>query len=480
LEGRRLPEPKLPGEAVSVNWTLRHVAKLLKGETLDGDGVRLSGVSTDSRAVRPGDLFVALRGTSHDGADFVADAAAGGAAAAVVAKEVPENVPQILVADTLEALRILARARRKEFRGPVVAVTGSCGKTTTKDLIASVLSRKFRVRVAPGNYNNEVGVPVSILALADDDEALVLELAVSAPGEMAPLADAATPTVGVITNVAPTHLEFFGDVNAVRREKMALLNYVKPGGTAVLNADDPLVASVAGELVNGVKVVTFGAGPDANVRAGNLTAEGFRGSTFELAGGARVELPLPGQYNVMNALAAAAVGYVLGVPEEDIAAGLSSYRGRGLRSRVVTDGRGATYFVDCYNSSPQAAKAALAAVAAAPAEGRRVAVLGDMLELGATRESAHRDVGEFAAAAGFDVVVGLGDGGRLIAEGARGGGLAAEAALYFEDKGELARFLAERLRAGDVVLVKASRGVRLEEVLDELGVDRKEDDGCST
>ncbi len=465
---------------MSVNWTLREVARLLKGETLDGDGIRVSGVSTDSRSVRPGDLFVALRGASRDGGDFVADAAARGAAAAVVAKEVPETIPQILVADTLEALRILARARRKEFAGPVVAVTGSCGKTTTKDLIAAVVSRKYRVRVAPGNYNNEVGVPLSILALEGDDEALVLELAVSAPAEMAPLADAAAPTVGVITNVAPTHLEFFGNVEAVRREKMALLNYVKPGGTAVLNADDPLVASAASELVNGVKVVTFGTDPNANVRAGNLTAEGFRGSTFELAGGTKVELPLPGSYNVMNALAAAAVGYVLGVPEEDIAAGLSSSRGRELRSSVVIDGRGVTFFVDCYNSSPQAAKAALAFVATAPAEGRRVAVLGDMLELGAARESAHRDVGEFAATAGFDVVAGLGEGGRLIAEGARAGGMAPEAAPHFGDKGALARFLAERLKAGDVVLVKASRGVRLEEVLDELGVDRKEDDGCST
>ncbi|MEE9458113.1 MAG: UDP-N-acetylmuramoyl-tripeptide--D-alanyl-D-alanine ligase, partial [bacterium] len=407
----------------------------------------------------------------HDGADYVADAAARGAAAAVVVGEVPEAIPQVLVEDTLEALRILARARRHEFSGPVVAVTGSCGKTTTKDLIEAVLARKHRVRVAPGNYNNEVGVPVSILALEDDDEVLVLELAVSAPGEMAPLADAAAPTVAVITNVAPTHLEFFGDVAAVRREKMALLNYVKPGGTAALNADDPLVVSMAEELVNGLKVVTFGTAEDADVRAGDLAAEGFRGSTFKLAGGTRVQLPLPGQYNVMNALAAAAVGYVLGVPEEDVAAGVAAYAGRGLRSSVVVNGRGLTYVVDCYNSSPQAAKAALAFVAAAPADGRRVAVLGDMLELGATAEQAHRDVGRFAAEAGLDVVVGLGGGGRLIVEGARADGMSPEAAFSFQDRDELADFLAAWLKPGDVILVKASRAVRLEEVLDKLGVD---------
>lgn len=456
---------------MSVNWTLREVGDLL-GAEVSGDGaVRLAGVSTDSRLVRSGDLFVALLGARRDGADYVADAAARGAAAAVVASEVPEAIPQVLVEDTLEALRILARARRHEFSGPVVAVTGSCGKTTTKDLIEAVLARKYRVRVAPGNYNNEVGVPVSILALEDDDEVLVLELAVGAPGEMAPLADAAAPTVAVITNVAPTHLEFFGDVAAVRREKMALLNYVKPGGTAALNADDPLVVSMAEELVNGLKVVTFGTAEDADVRAEDLAAEGFRGSTFKLAGGTRVRLPLPGQYNVMNALAAAAVGYVLGVPEEDVAAGLTAYAGRELRSKVVVNGRGVTFFVDCYNSSPQAARAALGLVAAAPADGRRVAVLGDMLELGATAERAHRDVGKFAAEAGFDVVVGLGGGGRLIVEGARADGMSREAALSFQDRDELADFLAAWLKPGDVILVKASRAVRLEGVLDKLGVD---------
>ena len=456
---------------MSVNWTLREVADLLGAEVSGDDGVRVSGVRTDSRSARAGDLFVALRGANRDGADYVADAAARGAAAAVVTAEVPEAVPQVLIEDTLEALRVLARARRHEFGGPVVAVTGSCGKTTTKDLIAAVLAQKYRVRVAPGNFNNEVGLPLSILSLEEGDEVLVLELAVSAPGEMAPLADAAAPTLAVVTNVAPTHLEFFGDVAAVRREKMTLLNYVKPGGTAVLNADDPLVASAVAELVNGLKVVTFGTSADANVRADGLVAESFQGSSFELTGGTPVELPLPGRYNVMNALAAAAVGYVLGVPEEDVAAGLAAYAGRELRSKVVVDGRSVTYFVDCYNSSPQAAEVALAFVAAAPADGRRVAVLGDMLELGETSERAHRDVGKFAAEAGFDIVVGLGDGGRLIVDGALAGGMTPEAAPSFRDRDELAAFLAERLKRGDVVLVKASRGVRLEEILDKLGVD---------
>lgn len=456
---------------MSVDWTLRQVKNFVNGELLyDGEDLVVTGVSTDSRTVSAGDLFVALRGERFDGADYAAQAAAKGASAVLASREVPEAVPQILVADTLEALRVLARARRREFRGPVVAITGSCGKTTTKDLIAEVLARKYRVRVAPENYNNEVGVPLSILALRNDDDVLVLELGVSAPGDMAPLGEAAEPTVAVITNVAPTHLEFFGDVAAVRREKMALLNYVQPGGTAVLNADDPLVAAMGAELVNGLKVVTFGMSEDADVEPLDLTLDGFRGSTFGLEGVATVELVLPGEYNVVNALAAAAVGRVLDVSAEDVAAGLGAYRGRNLRSRVVINEMGVTYFIDCYNSSPQAAKAALAFVAAAAAEGRRVAVLGDMLELGAYADVGHRGVGSFAAEAGFDVVVGLGEGGRTIVDGAVAAGMPPERALWFGSKDELAAFLANELRGGDVVLLKASRGVGLEEILETVGV----------
>ncbi|NIT35957.1 MAG: UDP-N-acetylmuramoyl-tripeptide--D-alanyl-D-alanine ligase [candidate division Zixibacteria bacterium] len=456
---------------MSVGWTLSQVNELAQGEILRGDGqLRLRGVVTDSRVVRPGDLFVALRGERRDGHDYVADAAARGAVAAVVAREVPEAIPQVLVRDTLEALRVLGRARRREFRGPVVAITGSCGKTTTKDLIGEVLARKYQASVARESFNTEVGVPLSILALEPGDEVLVLELGVSAPGEMARLGDAAAPTVAVITSVAPTHLEFFRDVDAVRREKMALLNYVKPSGTAVLNADDPLVAAMAAEIVNGLKVVTFGLTPGADVIAEDLRVEGFAGSRFRLPGGAEVELPLPGEFNVMNALAAAAVGQVLGVTAEDIAAGLRAYCGRDLRSKVATNGRGVTFFVDCYNSSPRAARAALVFVAAAPAEGRRVAVLGDMLELGAASEAAHRELGEFAGQGHFDLVVGLGEGGRLIAEGARAAGMAPAATPFFQGKDELADFLARELKEGDVVLLKASRAVRLEAILDKVGV----------
>ncbi len=454
-----------------IAWDLGDVARIVGGKLRGaGEGRKLTGVSTDSRTVRSGALFIALQGERFDGHNYVGDAAAAGAAAALVERPVAAAIPQVVVADTREALRMLAGARRRDFRGPVVAVTGSCGKTTTKDLIAEVLARKFRTRVSPGNFNNEVGVPLSILSLGPEDEALVVELAVSAPAEMPPLADAAAPTVAVITNVAPTHLEFFGTVAGVRREKMALLHFIAPGGTAVLNADDPLVASMAGEVDAGVAVVTFGLGSKADVHPRELLTEGLGGSRFRLEGGAEVALAIPGEYNVANALAAAAVGKVLDVPEEDIAAGLAAYRGRPLRGAVARDSRGATYFVDCYNSSPQAAKVALAFLAQVPRRGRRVAVLGDMLELGEVSDAAHRGVGRAAREYGFDLVVGVGGGGRAIVEGARAAGMDAAAARAFATAEELASFLATALAEGDVVLVKASRRVRLEDVLTRLGV----------
>lgn len=457
---------------MSVNWTLTDVGHILGAEVPGGNGtagLRAARVVTDSRAAMKGDLFVALPGLRFDGHDFVAAAAQAGAAAAVVARPVSADIPQIVVGDTSEALRALARARRREFEGPVVAVTGSCGKTTTKDFITAVLSRTYRVRSSAGNYNNEYGVPLSVLALEDEDEVLVLELGVSAPGDMAVIAAVAIPTVAVITSIAPTHLEFFGDVAAVRREKGSLLKYVKEGGSAVLNADDPLVVSMIHELVNGLHWITYGFSEEARVQPLGYESLGLPGSRFQLPGGAAVEIRIPGAYNVSNALAAAAVGEILGVPESEVAAGLGAYLGRPLRGQVAQGPGDTVFFVDCYNSSPEAAKAALALVAGVPAR-RRIAILGDMLELGDSSEAAHRGVGRFAFEKGFDVIAALGPGGREILFGALNAGMPAERVLAFDTGDDLAGFIREKLKEGDVVLVKASRGVHLEEVLAAAGV----------
>jgi len=456
---------------MSVAWKLSGVEAVLGAAARGGRAdMPVTGVSTDSRTVRPGDLFVALAGERFDGYEFVAAAAAAGAVAAVVSRAGTAALPEIVVPDTGAALRALARARRREFPGPVVAVTGSCGKTTTKDFIGAVLERRYRVRATAANFNNEVGVPLSILALEEGDEALVLELGVSAPGEMAPLAAAAEPTVAVITGVAPTHLEFFGDVAAVRREKATLLNYVRPGGAAVLNADDALVASLVYELRDGLRCITYGLTPTADVYAAGAPTLALAGSRFTLAGGPEVTLQVPGEYNVSNALAAVAVGRFLGVPDADAAAALASYGGRPLRSNVVTTAGGVTFFVDCYNASPYAVEAALAFIAGVPAAGRRIAVLGDMLELGAASDAAHRAAGKLAAEKGYGVLVGLGRGGAAVVAGAAAAGMPPARARAFESYDAAAAFLRETLAAGDVVVVKASRAMKLEELLARLGV----------
>lgn len=446
--------------------------EILLGRPASPPGIVVTGVTTDSRNVRDGDLFVALPGTRHDGHDYVGEAVSRGAVAAVVSRVTPWEVPQVVVPDTLEALRRLARARRRELTIPVVAITGSCGKTTTKELTAAVLGVRFRVRYSQGNFNNEVGVPLSILTLEDGDEVLVLELGVSGPGEMAPIAEAASPTVAVVTNVAPTHLEFFRDVASVRREKMTLLYYLKPGGMAVLNADDALVSSMAAERVNGFKVITFGLTAGADVKPDAVVEEGFAGSRLRF-GDVEMRVNLPGRYNVLNALAAVAVGRFFRLTDTEIAAGISSYRGLPLRSEVAVNGKGVTYFIDCYNSSPAAARAALSFVASVPVRGRRVAVLGDMLELGETSDAAHRGLGRRVHELAFDLLVGFGPGGSAIVEGAVAAGMRADAALAFNDRDEMTSFLTGVLKEGDVVLLKASRRLKLEEILSALGVMRE-------
>jgi UDP-N-acetylmuramyl pentapeptide synthase len=306
--------------------------------------------------------------------------------------------------------------------------------------------------------------------LEEGDEALVLELGVSAPGEMAPLANAVEPTVVVITGVTPTHLEFFGGVAAVRREKATLLDYTRPGGAAVLNADDALVASLAYELPDGVRCVTYGLTPAADVHAAGPATLALAGSRFTLAGGREVTLQVPGVYNVSNALAAVAVARLLGVSDEDAAPALASYSGRPLRSNVVATADGVTFFADCYNASPYAVEAALAFIAGVPVAGRRVAVLGDMLELGAASDAAHRAAGKFAAEKGYDVLVGLGPGGAAMVAGAVAAGMPPARARGFESYDAAAAFLRDTLAAGDVVVVKASRAMKLEELLARLGV----------
>jgi UDP-N-acetylmuramoyl-tripeptide--D-alanyl-D-alanine ligase len=428
----------------------------------------LGSVSIDSRTLEPGALFVAIRGPRFDGHDFLADALARGARLALVEREVvaPSGLPLVRVASTARALMDLARQVRRSLATPLVAVTGSVGKTTTKDMAAALLETRGPVLKTEGNLNNQYGLPLTLLRLTGEHTAAVVELGMSAPGEIRALAAVAEPDVATITRVAPVHLEFFPSTDAIAAAKAEILEGLRPGGCAVLNGDDPRLRRI-GEGFAG-RVVWYG-----HDRRYQVSAERWRGTAFgmrfDLRLGGRtldVALPLAGPHFVQNFLAAAAAAHVLGIAPEAIAqaaTGLKPARHRGELRRL---GAGIVVLDDCYNSSPVALEAAVVALTLVPGL-RRVAVIGDMLELGPNGPELHREAGR-ALAGRVDVVIGIGPLAAEVLAGAREAGLGAGALLHFADAASAAAAVASVVTPGDAVLVKASRSMRLEQVVDAL------------
>ena len=454
-------------------FTVQDIVRATQGALVAGDlGVPVTGVSIDSRTLGVGEAFFAIRGYRLDGHAFLADAASRGAACLVVQAlhdDVPANVPLVLVEDTTRALGLLAAYHRARFSIPVVAVTGSNGKTTTKELIAGVLGVRWQVLKPSGSFNNQWGLPLTLLRLAAEHQALVLEIGSQHPGEIAALAELARPTVAAVTTIAHAHTEFLGSLDGVRAEKVALVRAVGAEGRVVLNADDPRVAGMARDAR--APVITYGRSAAADVRSTGEPVEDARSLTFTLeSGGARapVTLAFVGRHNVTNALAAAAVGVALGWPLDEIARGLGEAWPVAGRC-VWRDAGGVRILDDTYNANPVSVRAALetaAARRAAAPSGRLVVVLGDMLELGAIAEEAHQEMGRAVVAAGADEFVGVGRMSRLAVETARAAGLVeARHATTFEDT---VAHLLKRVASGDVVLVKGSRGMRMERVVDAL------------
>jgi UDP-N-acetylmuramoyl-tripeptide--D-alanyl-D-alanine ligase len=428
----------------------------------------LAGVSIDSRTIQFGQVFFAIAGPRFDGHDFLADVAGKGAAAAVVDRDAkaPPGLTLIRVADTTRALGDLARHWRLAAALPVVAITGSVGKTTTKDMAAALLALRGPVLKTEGNLNNRYGLPLTILRLRPEHTAAVLELGMSAAGELRALSAIAHPDIAVITKVAPVHLEFFPSVDAIAEAKAEVLDGLRDDGVAVLNGDDPRVRRV-GEA-RGKRIVWFG-----RDRRYDVSAERWRGTPFGMRfdlriGGKTVDvaLPLPGPHFVSNFLAAAAVAHVQGIAPEAMAAAAAHMTAGRHRGEVRRLGQGVTLLDDCYNSSPDALEAAVVALGMAPGR-RRVAVLGDMLELGPTGPALHRERGA-ALAHRVDVVVGVGPLAKEILEGARSAGLPAASLHHFGEAAAAAAAIGSIVEGGDAVLVKASRGMRLETVVDRL------------
>lgn len=420
----------------------------------------------DSRESGPGDLFFALRGERTDGHEFVADALRAGAAGVVVERPIEgsADAAMFLTSSSLEALHGIASHVRRRHEVRVIGVTGSVGKTTCKEIIAAVLSHRFRVLKSEANYNTDIGISLTLLGLEDEHERAVLELAMYDRGEIALLSRIAEPSVGVITNIGPVHLERVGWMGGIVEAKAELVEALPADGLAVLNGDDARTAALAARTR--ARSVLFGLSEQCDVRATNVATRGLDGISFNLEyNGESVEVscPLPGRHHVYPALAAAAVALNEGMTLGEIGGALAEARPE-LRLRVTAGPNGATIIDDSYNASPASMLATLDLLSELP--GRRLAVLGDMRELGAASEGGHRRVGERAATA-CDVLFVVGDGGRIIGEAARGAGLMEVRTLGDDASDELRR----ELRAGDHVLIKASRALELENVVKALVAD---------
>jgi UDP-N-acetylmuramoyl-tripeptide--D-alanyl-D-alanine ligase len=426
----------------------------------------VNGYSIDSRTLGPGQLFFAVQGERLDGHDFVEQALEKGAAAAVVrsdqAGRYQGETRLLTVEDTLVALQTLATAVRKLWGKPLIAVTGSAGKTTTKEAIAHVLSSRFRVLKSEGNFNNHFGLPLMLLKLEPEYDVAVIEMGMSHAGEIRALAKIAQPEIGVVTNVAPVHLEFFDSLAGIARAKYELIESLPVSGTAVLNADDEYVSQF-GRGFKG-KVVQYGLRATADVRAENIRSKGTEGTEFDVVIGASREpatLPLVGEHNVLNALAAVAVGVERGLKPAEAGATLATLTPADKRGQVLQVGN-ITVINDCYNSNPKALEAMVDALAAMNAR-RRIVVAGEMLELGPAGEDMHRRAGDHISEKKIDVLIGVRGLARAMVGAAEQAGTRAEFVASSEEAGE---WLAREARDGDVILLKASRGVKLERALE--------------
>lgn len=444
------------------------------GGKLTRAGVRsprpvITGVSTDTRTLHPGDLFIALPGPRADGHDFIADAFRRGAVAALAARPVdslPQTAVVIEVSDTLKSLGRVAAAYRRTLDLEVVGVTGSVGKTTTTKMCAAVLSTRYRVAQTKEDWNAEIGVPLAVLSLAPDHEVAVIEMAMRGLGQIADLVKIARPSIGIVTTIGESHLELLGSLENIAKAKGELVAGLPDGGTAILNADDPVARGLADQARG--RVLTFGLSPAADVRGSDLRMDGG-GMTFLITAlGRTVEAHLRtwGGHNVMNALAAAAAAIALDLDLDDVASGLEEYVPPKMRLQPVRLGE-VLIINDAYNASPASMRAAFEVLLALGTSRRRLAMLGEMRELGDASESLHRDVGA-AAAGAVELLITVGSGARAIAEGALEAGLSPGHVHHTSTNEEAAATLKMVMRPGDVILVKGSRAMEMEKIVEAL------------
>ena len=456
--------------------SLQEIAQLAGAKLENGNpNTLIETVSTDSRTIQPGQLFVALRGDNFNGHNFVEAVAKSGAAGAIVDQGWRGNVAKpfalLRAPDSLRAYQDLAANYRKSLPLKVVAITGSNGKTSTKDFTAAVLARKFRVTKTEGNFNNHVGLPRTILESTPDDQIGVWEIGMNHPGEIAPLAKIARPDAAIITNIGVAHIEFMGTRESIADEKGTLAEAVAPEGWVILNADDPFSGRIAPRIK--ARVILTGT-TSGSIRAAEIS-QSATGSDFTIWEGAhrcRAQLPVPGLHMIQNALFAVAAGRAFGLSLEEAAAALASAPLSKARLQVKII-HGVQFIDDSYNANPDSVKAALRTLVELEADGRRIAVLGEMRELGAETERGHREVGETAATFAIDHLIGIGETGKLTVAAAQRAGL--KNAVAVADTSEAAEVLERIVRPGDLVLVKGSRTARTEQVMEAFSNRQLED-----
>jgi UDP-N-acetylmuramoyl-tripeptide--D-alanyl-D-alanine ligase len=462
----------------SLIWTLPDILTATGGEILSGDSMQeFENIGIDSRSIAPRDVFVAIAGDIHDGHDFVNNAVQQGVSGLIISRDQSAKFPLadwqtrqiacVAVADTTRALGDLAAFHRSRTDVPLTAITGSNGKTTTRQMTAQVVAQKYNTLATIGNYNNQIGVPLTLLRLSGENEQAVIELGTNSPGEIARLARMCAPDIGVVTNVGPAHLEGLGSLDGVMREKEQLITHLKAGGKAVLNADDRRVYQMASRTER--EKLLFGLSKEAGIRATAVT-ERTGGISFKLHlpdGHLPVALRVPGQFMVLNALAAAAVGYLLDLSAEEIKAGLESFELAWGRMDIFQTANGIHIIDDTYNANPESMKAAIETLRTLRRNNRSLFVAGDMLELGDQSEALHKQVGAWAAAANIDKLLVTGEFASAVAAGATNAKMK-PADIFSGTRDEIIDALKQSLKSGDWILIKGSRGARMETVVKAL------------
>jgi len=456
--------------------------ELSAGEVESGTGGTLvrgsrdtvfSNVSIDTRSLQGGDVFFAIRGPNQDGHRFIRDALSKGALGAVVerAYEYPGEFPAVLVKveDTHKALKDLSMSVRRRWRGTLVAITGSMGKTTTRMFVAQVMQSKYSVYQTPGNYNNLFGLPLALFGLDRTHDFGIFEMGMSAPGEIAEMCRIASPSIGILTNVAPVHLAFFNSLEEIAQAKGELAEAIPSDGTLIYNSDDRLVREIAGRFAG--RKISFGLSEHADVRAEHVEIVGPEETRFDLHCDGPIRkatIPFAGAHYVMNALPAVALGLWFQIPLDRIVESLGRLQQDSMRGRILRFKEGFAVIDDSYNSNPCALMQMIEVLLGMPSFTRRILVAGEMLELGKDSASLHFECGAFAASRGLDMVIGIQGAASEIVRAARESGTPASQAGFFEDSEAAASFIHTQLRQGDLMLVKGSRGVHTEKIIESL------------